>query len=503
MSDRPETAPPESAIPAPSRGGAFVRDSAAIALGQYVARVMLLARGWGAAIALGPSGYGTLSFLNLILDYGSYAGFGALEGLDLRLPGAVGTGDRATARRLMAGAWAIIAAGGVAFALVVAMALSDSPRESILPDTRLGLAMLVAVMLQLVFKYLAAALRSHGRFRAVSAGQSTQAVLGAGSGLVLVWWFGLWGLVLGWIAGTLVALARMRLACREAPLIPAHARTGASLVRLGFPIFAFYGASLVLRSVDRLALVRYGDAAGLGMYGVAVMAAGLVLFIPESVAYVLFPRIAAAHHGAIDRARVRTDVLRAQRGLAILMPVGVCLAMIWAGPMMEWLLPDYFPAIRPLRWLAAGALTLSAATIPSYFLLACGRQKSLLALGVFAAATNAVVVFSVAARHPQPSAVAAAASVGYLLFALVILARAAVEFHDRLAVRASFVLASLSPALFGIGLAYAVTRVVTGLGWAALCAGSVVFLAGYFPLAFAMSRGLGMRTLMRDTLASR
>ncbi len=499
MSEPPGTEAPATGTPTP-RHGAFVRDSAAIALGQYVARAMMLARGWGAAIALGPAGYGTLNALNLILDYGSYAGFGALEGLDLRLPGAVGSGDRATARRLMAAAWAIIVAGGVAFAGVVALMLAAAPRPDLIPDPRLALAMLLAVMLQLAFKYLAASLRAHGRFGAVSAGQSTQAVLGAGSGLVLVWSFGLWGVVLGWIAGTLIAVARMALACPEAPRLPAHAGTGASLVRLGFPIFAFYGASLVLRSVDRLALVRFGDAAGLGTYGVAVMAAGLVLFIPESVAYVLFPRIAAAHHGAIDQARVRADVLRAQRGLSILMPIGVGLAMIWAGPVIAWLLPAYRAAVPALQWLAAGALALSAATIPSYFLLGCGRQNSLLGLGMFAAAANAVLVFFVASRHPDPAAVAAAASGGYLLFAIVILVRAAAEFHERATVRASFVLVSLAPSFWGIALAFAAMRWITVPGAFAPVVGSAALLAGYLPLAFVLARGLGMRTLMRRTM---
>jgi len=74
--------------------------------------------------------------------------------------------------------------------------------------------------------------------------------LGAGCGFALVWTYGLWGLLSGWIAGTCVALVRMRLAAPEAPLVPAHPRAGLALTGLGFPIFAFYGVSLVLRSVD-------------------------------------------------------------------------------------------------------------------------------------------------------------------------------------------------------------------------------------------------------------
>src|SRR5689334_8834770 len=95
----------------------FVRDSLGIALSQYVARAAILVRGVVAAAALGPGGYGTWNALNLIFDYGSYASAGAIQGLDLVLPGA--TGDRARARRTMSAAWSVILAGAGLFAMVV------------------------------------------------------------------------------------------------------------------------------------------------------------------------------------------------------------------------------------------------------------------------------------------------------------------------------------------------------------------------------------------------
>ena len=86
--------------------------------------------------------------------------------------------------------------------------------------------MLAAVLLQLGVQYLSSALRAFGRFRAVSLGQALQALAGGGLGLLLVWRFGLWGLMVGWIAGTLLALAWMRRSVPEAPLVPADPRVG-------------------------------------------------------------------------------------------------------------------------------------------------------------------------------------------------------------------------------------------------------------------------------------
>jgi O-antigen/teichoic acid export membrane protein len=284
---------------------------------------------------------------------------------------------------------------------------------------------------------------------------------------------------------------------------PGYGGAGARLARLGAPIFGYFVASLVLRSVDRLALARYGNAHQLGLYGVALMASGLVLFVPEAAGYVLFPRVAAAYHGAVDRARVRADVVRVQRALAVMMPLLVGLAIVWAGPMVEWLLPGYRPAILALRLLAAGALALSAATVPGYFLLGCGRQISLLVLGIVAAGINAALVFGVASREPDPARVALAAAAGYALFALLILVRAGAELGDTAAARTRFVVASLAPAAWASALAFALVRYLPGQGVVWGFVASDLLVLGYLPVLLAMARGLGLRTLVREVLAAR
>jgi O-antigen/teichoic acid export membrane protein len=91
------------------------------------------------------------------------------------------------------------------------------------------------------------------------------------------------------------------------PLVPASPREGLALARLGFPVFGLFAASVLLRSVDRLALVRYATPADLGHYSIGLLAAGLVIYLPESAAAVLYPRIAAAAGGSRDRERTRVE----------------------------------------------------------------------------------------------------------------------------------------------------------------------------------------------------
>jgi hypothetical protein len=61
----------------------FLRDLATVVTSQYLTRAIVVARGIIAAAVLRPAGYGVWNALNLIFEYGSYAGLGSIQGLDL------------------------------------------------------------------------------------------------------------------------------------------------------------------------------------------------------------------------------------------------------------------------------------------------------------------------------------------------------------------------------------------------------------------------------------
>lgn len=476
----------------------FVLDTLGMAASQYVARAVLLARGVLAAAALGPAAFGGWNALNLILDYGSYAPCGALQGLDLRLPAPTARGEAAEARRLLAGAWSVIAAGGALFTLAIVLSLAGGHPALLrgLGWTPL-LLVLAAVLLQLALQYHGSALRARARFDVVSGSAVAQALVGGGLGLALVWRFGLVGLLWGWLAGTLVGLAWVRLAAPDVPLRPGPFAGGLALARAGFLIFASFAASLVLRSVDRLALIRYGTSADLGAYSLGVMAAGLVLYLPEAAGAVVFPRVAAAAGGARDPAGTRAEVARAQRALVVTLPLLVGLIVVWAAPLVGWLLPAYLPGVPAVRFLALGSLMLSAGTLPGYYLLACGKAGRLLVLVVATALLNAALVFGVAARDHRPAAVALAASAGYAVFALGNVGLAARDLCATAGARAGFLALSFAPAVWVAVLALGACAVGSPEAPGAAGLRTLVVLAGYLPALWWFGRGARLGEVVR------
>src|SRR5262249_47388045 len=155
----------------------FLRDSLGLAGSQYLARAVVLGRGLAAAAALGPSGLGGWNALNLILDYGAYASWGAFQGLDLALPAEVQRGEREAARRDMRGAWSIALAGALLFTLAVAALLASGHWIATSGwGWRAPALMLVAAVLQLTILYHVSVLKAHGDFGRVSVGLSWLAI---------------------------------------------------------------------------------------------------------------------------------------------------------------------------------------------------------------------------------------------------------------------------------------------------------------------------------------
>ena len=471
---------------------AFIRDSLGLAASQYVARAILLARGLASAAALGPAGFGAWNALNLILDYGAYASLGAIQGLDLNLPARAARGEVERARRAMRGAWSIILAGGAAFTLAVAAVLATGTWVSA-GDWGPGAPalMLVAAFVQLGILYHAAVLRAHGDFRAVSVGLALQAVVGGGIGILTVWRAGVWGLLWGWLLGGACAIGWMRRSPARPPLLPSHLREGAALAASGLPMFAFFALALVIRSLDRIALARFGSNQALGYYGLGLTATALALYLPEAAAAVLLPRVAAASQGARDPESTRREVVRVHRSLMVLLPALVGPGVLCAPFLLQRLLPDYAPSFAPIRILALAALVNSMATLPCYYLLGLGQARSLLGAAGAAAVVATAAVFGTAWVAPRPTEIAWATTAGYAAFALPMLARAAprlvADRNEAVALWFGTLAPSAWAAVVLLGLSSPQDATPIGAAWR-----SLAFLAVYAPVGWVFGRGSGM-----------
>ena len=377
----------------------FLRDTLGFAATQYAVRAALMVRGLVAARLLGPTAYGAWNGMTLIWDYGLYAHLGTQQGLEQRLPAQIVDGDGAAVRHTLRAALFNTIVLTVLFGIAGMLYFGRGPGE--IRDfwglRGVGVAMLCVLLVNVAYFHLTL-LRSLGDIRNVSVWFILQGVIGVGLGLGLIPWTGVWGLLWGWLLANAVALAYLRFKLPpEYAVLPAPSRVGFELISAGWPMLLYLGSSLVLRTLDRLVVLGYLGARGLGYYSLGVLALTMLFYLPDSVGFVMYPELLKAYRQGGDRpAAIRERVLTTLGVLSIVMPALCGLAFVFARQAVLILLPKFLPGVTAMRVLCFGAAALAIARISSITLVTLRRQRLLfpaaLSVVVLAAAADIVVL---------------------------------------------------------------------------------------------------------------
>jgi O-antigen/teichoic acid export membrane protein len=485
----------------------FVRDTAGIAVSQYLSRFVQLFRGVIAARVLGPATYGSWNALLLVVDYGLLTQLGLQQGLDQEVPASLAKDPPERTDRLKRGGISGMIVLWAIFALGVAVYLVVKPRRLAEGWGPAGVLLMVAsVLLQELIFYHGTLLRSHGRIGTVSVSLSIQAILGGLAGLVLLWPFGVWGLLAGWLIGQVGALAYIRLqGAGVAPISLAPNEGTRQLLLRGFPIVLFLAASTVLRSIDRIMILKFLSVEALGYYSIGLMGVSMLLYLPESIAYVLYPRLIARYAENGDAARTARDMVRPLAAVAWLMPLVIGFCVFWVRELVILLLPQYVPGVRALSTLLFGALGLSLAIVPSFYLMAIRRQMQLVPLALFAIVVDIVLILVFLRAGAKIDGVALAVTLGNGLYGLGLLAFASLHAVDSTRERIAFVGRSALPALLTVVLCVSLFTWVRPLivpaahGFASSALLSVLFLALYAFMARRLKPRTGIVGMLRES----
>ncbi len=485
----------------------FVRDTAGIALSQYLSRIVQLIRGLVAARLLGPAAYGSWSALLLVLDYGLLSQLGLQQGLDREVPGSLASDPPEKTARIKRGGlsgmvvlWAVFAVGVIVYLLMRPRRLEEG----------WGLAgvslMLVAVLLQLVIYYFCTLLRSHGRIGAVSKTLTIQALTGGLAGLLLVLWIGLWGLLWGWLVGQAAALVYVRR--RGADVVPHKFELNESTRRLlvvGFPIFLFTASTAVLKSVDRILILKFLGHEELGLYSVGLMAMALLLYFPESISFVLYPRLITRFRMTQDPDATALELVRPLAAVAWAMPFVVGFAFFWVEPLIAFVLPQYLPGADAVSILLFGAIGLGLASIPSFYIMAIGRQTRLVPLAAGVILIDVALVLGLLQAGWKLTGVAFGVSTGYLIYGIGLLIYAASHLSGSTRRRFGFVGRTVLPAGTALGLCLVLEFWVgprfdpAWPSWMREGLLALGFAALYLLLARIIGPGTGIVGLLRDS----
>ena len=487
----------------------FTRDSLGLAFTQYLVRAISMARSFIAARILDPTSFGAWNALQLMMDYGALAPLGTQQGLDQLVPARLVEGDAERTTRLKRAALfnvitltLLFSTLGLAWASVGTSRMRASWHLS-------GIAAALAcVMLVNLSNVGTSILRSHGDIGSISRWFVIQGIVGSGLGLVLMFWFGRWGLLWGWLAGCLAAfLFVVQRGRREFPLVPAPAMESFDLLQVGIPLYTYTASSIVMRNLDRIVVLRFLGTQALGYYGLSVNVLTLLMAIPDAMSYVSYPQLVKRYSEAGNNpSAIRDHVERLVRGIAIGLPLAAGLCAVWVRDLVHLLLPKYDPSVDAMRVLAFGAPGIALASIASIALMTVGRRVILVPAAVFLTALSGGLQLLSLRWNGGLTGVAAASALAYLVSGSVLLALASAGMGQAFGRISGLIARCLAPTCIAALLAGGVSVLVLGplqpFGFEPLfrlLGSSLLFAALYVLFVSPFARGIGFRALALES----
>ncbi len=486
----------------------FVRDSIGFAAAQLAVRAAIIVRTVVAARLLGPQVFGSWNAIQLLMDYGALAPLGTQQGLDQVVPRRLVDGDARAVER--------VKRAGLTSVLVLSLLYSSACLAYFMNSTGKvmaywgipGLLAAMSIVVQINWaSYCTGVLRSHGNIAAVSRWFFVQGMLGAFLGLALIPTLGGWGLLWGWLAGTLIAFAWTQWDARGiAPFRPLVGPDTLLLFRVGFPMFFFNASSLIIRNLDRLIILRYLGTQELGYYSLAVTALTLVMYLPDSATFVFYPRLIQRFREGGDRpGAVLEPVLTVLRVLSVVTPALGGVAFLFVRDVVGVALPNFFPGARAVQVMCFTASALCLTNLASIVLMTLGRQLWLIPLAIAATAAFAVADVVALQRGHGITGVAWATFLTYTVTGAITLSVAL----GALGMKPAAVLRRVGLTLWGLAVALVLAPLAQRYApWAEggspllrilhATIASATFLLAYSLLAGFQLRGLGLRQVLSE-----
>jgi O-antigen/teichoic acid export membrane protein len=362
-------APAEPEAVGPQSGLSFLGHVNLVFLTYVASAVLAFGVGVLLARALGPGGRGVYALFLLSASIGQ----GVLGlGINVAAIYYLGKGRMPLARVLANGLAMALAAGALCSLLVLIAwpVLGDRFAGHNVPYW----AFSFVVPLFICYGLLTSILQGTGRFLAMNAVIVSQPLVQFGL-LALGWSLAdvdTTRAVLYWSGGTLAAvlLALALLAPALWPYERWHWDGSGlrELVRFGLRGQVGNVMQLLNYRLDQYIVLLFVNAAGVGIYAVAVGLTQSVWFISNAVATVLLPRLTAADDA--DAARTtplvcRTTLLVSALGAAGLAAVSPAVLLLFGH--------DFRPALAPLLWLLPGTVALAGSKILASYLFSQGR----------------------------------------------------------------------------------------------------------------------------------
>lgn len=398
-----------------------IKDAAVYIPSTYVAQFCGLINAFVIRHLLGPTMMGIWATLQLILNYGGYLNLGSMQAGAKEIPFQMGRKDQAKADRITNNIFTFsLLMSGIGAALLVAGAVIFSRDFDM--RFRAGLVAIGIILIgQRVYNFTVMLLRGYKNFALLAKLTVVTAVLDVSLAAGLIWLFGIYGLYASVISSMALSMAW---AWRRFPYsvrLELDREVLREISKIGLPMLALGVVFTLLRTMDKILVVKYMGATELGIYSIALMASNYVFGLSNIIGVLTLPHFSENFGDKGDVKVLGGYMDQTNHVMGVLLPVGLGFLYFLAPLLIRAFLGAYTSGIPAMQVLLMGTYFLCLVHQPNNFLLATGQQSKILLPTIAGVAISAALNFWIVKGPRDLTLVAAATSFSYLATYLILL----------------------------------------------------------------------------------
>lgn len=367
---------------------------------------------------VGPEQYGIWNALQPLLAYSVIVFCGIPNGLNREIPFLTGKGETAEVQKLINFSLLFVIGVSCLFGIIIMLTsfLSGIPNSFKSPLRGVGF-LFMTMNMYVLFQFL---LKSHIRFRAMSAQQLIFTFLYPAMTLICAFWGGISGFILG---QTFSAFIMVLIIYRIAPFpirIEFSWNHFKKLTKIGMPLMGagvLYG---LLTTVDRWVILANLGVDDLGQYTVAILVFGILSVIPIVISQQMYPRMAFRYGETGDSISLLPMIAKQSfSAFGVTLPI-IIIAYLLVPYFVTTFMPQYSQGILPSRILLIGLLFLPLAGGVANFINTIDKQFYYLIIQAAAVIINLVFGTLFVRFGWGLAGVAWAGAITYFLYSLLL-----------------------------------------------------------------------------------
>jgi O-antigen/teichoic acid export membrane protein len=325
----------------------IIKETKWVAGSLYLSKFITIPCSITIARILGPTLYGNVSIIRLIISYSSFLQLGIFDGLTREIPLEIGRERNKIVDEYKKSAFSIsliVSALGSTALLLYAL-YNNSYNNTINQGIKIISFAIFFGHLYGFYQYL---LRAEEKFILLSKIRIAHILLTSITQVIGVLLIGINGIFYA-ILVINATITIVVFSCEPIKISISTINLVKPLLLSGFPMLLNGVADLLLFTIDRIMIVAFIGQRGLGLYAIAILVSSMIDFIPASLQSVVLPKLLRQNKTTNMKNEMSMLWIQPLQILSCFLPVVAGLVWICAPVGIKYILPKYIHSINAVK----------------------------------------------------------------------------------------------------------------------------------------------------------